>query len=74
VVVAPPSPYDQAAKWPLRTHFSANWKDVRFVNFKNGNGGDYTLAPGSPYKRKANGAKDIGADVSAVNTATAGVE
>jgi hypothetical protein len=74
VVVAPPPSYDQAARWPPRTHLPASWEDVQFVNFNSGNGGDYTLASGSPYKAKGKGGKDIGANIAAVNAATGGVD
>jgi hypothetical protein len=59
--------------WP-----GGNWMDtaanVQFVNYNNGVGGDYTLAPSSPYKNKASDGKDVGADTSAISTETAGID
>lgn len=53
--------------------FPKNWAAVGFVNFANGNGGDYHLRPSSPYHHAGTDEKDVGADVDAVNAATAGV-
>lgn len=53
--------------------FPKNWDTVNFANFSNGNGGDYHLAPSSPYRQAASDGKDIGADIDAVNSATSGV-
>jgi hypothetical protein len=47
---------------------------VQFVNYNGGNGGDYHLQPSSPYKGKGTDGKDLGADVDALRSATAGVE
>jgi hypothetical protein len=47
---------------------------VQFVNYNGGNGGDYHLQLSSPYKRKGTDGKDLGADVDAIQSATAGVE
>jgi hypothetical protein len=44
-----------------------------FVNYNNGKGGDYHLVASSPCKGAATDGKDIGADVSAVMSAVAGV-
>jgi hypothetical protein len=44
-----------------------------FVNFNNGNGGDYHLAARSPYKNAGTDGKDLGADVDAVLQYTNGV-
>jgi hypothetical protein len=64
--VYPPS------KWPSPNYFSSV-SGVQFVNYNNGNGGNYHLAPTSPYKNKASDGKDPGADIDAVQAATAGV-
>jgi hypothetical protein len=45
-----------------------------FVNYNNGNGGDYHLAAGSPYKNAGTDGKDLGADVDAVLQYTNGVQ
>jgi hypothetical protein len=47
---------------------------VRFINYNNGNGGDYHLQASSPYKGKVTDGKDLGADINAIHAATAGVE
>ncbi|HKR85047.1 MAG TPA: putative Ig domain-containing protein [Terriglobales bacterium] len=57
---------------------------VGFVNYKNGNGGDYRLCQGpgipastctaaSPYANAATDGRDLGADIATVNALTAGV-
>lgn len=46
---------------------------VEFVNYSNGNGGDYHLVPTSPLKNAGTDGKDIGADVNTVQAVTAGV-
>jgi hypothetical protein len=48
--------------------------DARFVNFNNGNGGNYELQPNSPYKNKSTDGKDLGADIVGLNAALANVE
>ena len=60
--------------WPAKNFFPSSAKDVRFVNYNGGNGGDYHLQPSSPYKHKGTDGKDPGADVDAINAAIAGVE
>jgi hypothetical protein len=62
------------AKWPPGNFFPATAAAVRFVNYNGGNGGNYQLQPSSPYKRKGTDGKDLGADVAAIASATAGVE
>jgi hypothetical protein len=46
---------------------------VGFVNFNDGNGGDYHLLPSSPYKNAGLDGKDPGADIDSMLAATAGV-
>jgi len=41
-----------------------------FVNFNSGNGGDYHLAAGSPYKNAGTDGRDLGADVDAISQYT----
>jgi hypothetical protein len=53
--------------------FPATPAAVGFVNFNNGNGGNYALLPSSPYKNKATDGKDVGADMTLVTSTTAGV-
>jgi hypothetical protein len=72
-IIAPPS-IDSAAKWPSGNFFPAAAAAVQFVNYNGGNGGDHHLQPSSPYKGKGTDGKDLGADVDAIGSATAGVE
>ena len=58
-----------AAKYPTNNFFPAAMNDVGFVNVA---GGDYHLATSSPYKNAGSDGKDIGANIDAVNSATAG--
>lgn len=46
-----------------------SWSAVVFVNFGNGDGGDYRLAPSSPFYKAGSDGKDLGADVDAINAA-----
>jgi hypothetical protein len=46
-----------------------SWSTVGFVNFGNGDGGDYHLAPSSPFYKAGSDGKDLGADVDAINAA-----
>jgi len=43
------------------------------VSYNNGQGGNYQLLPGSPYKNAGTDGKDLGADFNALRTAIAGV-
>jgi hypothetical protein len=63
-----------AAQWPSKNFFPGTATAVRFVNYNGGNGGDYHLQPSSPYKGKGTDGKDLGADLDAIHSATAGVE
>ncbi len=47
---------------------------VSFVNYNNGNGGNYMLQSSSPYKNAGLDGKDLGADINAVTAAVAGVQ
>jgi glutamine amidotransferase PdxT len=59
-----------ASRYPANNYFPATMNDVGFVNFS---GGDYRLASTSPYNDVGTDGKDVGADIDAINTATAGV-
>ena len=72
-IVASPSAY-RAADWPANNFFPASAAAVRFVNYNNGNGGDYHLQASSPYKGKGTDRNDLGADINAIHAATAGIE
>jgi hypothetical protein len=51
----------------------ADYTSFDFVNLNNANGGNYQLASSSPYIDKASDGTNPGANISAVNAATAGV-
>ncbi|HEX4783736.1 MAG TPA: hypothetical protein VH350_05305 [Candidatus Sulfotelmatobacter sp.] len=68
------SPAYPPSQWPPKNFFPPTPRDVRFVNYNGGNGGDYHLQSSSPYKHKGTDGKDLGADVDAINAAIAGVE
>ena len=72
-IIAPP-PAFPAAAWPANNFFPASATALRFVNYHDGNSGDYHLQPSSPYKGKGTDGKDPGADVDAIDTATTGVD
>ncbi|MFQ6030379.1 MAG: hypothetical protein ACE5Q6_23130 [Dehalococcoidia bacterium] len=54
-------------------NFLPSLATVQFVNFNSGQNGDYHLQPSSPFKNGGEDGKDIGADIDAVLSATAGV-
>ncbi len=72
-LVAAPKPYPPSA-WPTVNQFMADVNGVEFVQYDNGNGGNYELQPGSPYKNMGTDGKDLGADVAGLDAALAGVE
>ena len=59
-----------ASRYPANNYFPATMSDVGFVNYA---GGDYRLASTSPYNDQGTDGKDVGADIDAINTVTAGV-
>jgi len=60
------------SSWPAGNSFY-DTNTIGFVNYNNGNGGDYHLLPSSPAKGKASDGLDLGADVDAVLNAVKGV-
>jgi hypothetical protein len=62
------------SKFPSDNFFPATAAGVDFVNYNAGNGGDYHLQSSSPYKNAAMDGKDLGADVSGLMSAIAGVK
>ena len=62
------------SSWPAGNYFPNTIPDVGFVNYNNGNGGDYALLPSSPYKGKGWDGKDLGADIAGLDAALAGVQ
>ena len=61
------------SKWPAGNYFPTSPAAVQFVNFNNGNGGNYQLLSTSPFKGAGSDGKDLGADISAIQSATASV-
>jgi len=66
-------PRYRSSTWPAGNFFPANVAAVQFVNYNNGNGGDYQLQSSSPYKNAGSDGKDLGADIAALEAAIAGV-
>lgn len=60
--------------WPAGNHFPTSPSAAKFVNYNNGNGGNYALLSSSPYHNAGTDGKDLGANIGAVNSHTAGVE
>ncbi|MFY9906936.1 MAG: hypothetical protein WAK62_17405, partial [Terriglobales bacterium] len=60
--------------WPSNNLFPQTVDDVQFVNFNNGNGGNYELQSSSPYKNKGTDGKDLGADIAGLNEMLANVQ
>jgi Putative Ig domain len=59
--------------WPAGTYTPATASAVQFVNYNNGSGGNYQLQPSSPYKNAGSDGKDLGADMTTLNSMIAGV-
>jgi hypothetical protein len=60
--------------WPKGNFFGAGPDTADFVDYNNGNGGNYELLPNSPYKNAGNDGKDLGADIVGLTTVLTGVE
>jgi hypothetical protein len=60
------------SQWPGGNSFPATAGAVQFTSFNNGNGGNYQLLSSSPYANAGSDGKDLGADISAIQSATAG--
>jgi len=73
VLAATPGAFP-ASKWPANNMFPQTVDDVGFVNFNNGNGGNYELQLNSTYKSRGTDGKDLGADIVGLNAALANVE
>jgi len=72
-LVATPSAFPPS-RYPANNMFPPTVDDVQFVNFNNGNGGNYELQPSSPYKNMGTDGKDLGADIVVLNEELANVE
>ena len=73
LVVAAPVQFPPSA-WPTTALFISDPNNVGFVDYNNGNGGNYELESGSPYKNMGTDGKDLGADIVGLNTFLANVE
>lgn len=71
-LVAVPPNYPSSA-WPVGNYFPSSIAAVGFINYNNGNGGNYQLKSSSIYSGKAIDGKNLGADVVAINQAIANV-
>jgi hypothetical protein len=58
--------------WPGGNYFPSSTQ-VQFSTYSGGTGGNYQLLSSSPYKNGGTDGKDLGADLNAIRTATAGV-
>jgi len=72
-LIAPPPEFPPST-WPSNNMFPQTVNDVAFMNYNNGNNGDYELQPSSEYKNKGMDGKDLGADVVRLQAAMANVE
>jgi Putative Ig domain len=73
VLVASPSRYGPSS-WPAGSLFTPSPDGVSFVQYANGNGGNYQLQPNSPYRFIGSDGRDLGADMVGLNASLAGVE
>jgi len=62
------------SKWPRGNSFPKHPRDVGFTNYNDANQGDYQLLKESRLRGAGADGKDLGADMDAVNLATAGVQ
>jgi len=72
-LIATPAHFPPSS-WPTGNYFPSTPAVVQFVNYNNGNGGDYELLPSSPYKNMGTDGKDLGADITGLDAALAGVQ
>ena len=71
-LIATPPKYPPSS-WPAGNFFPSTPAAVDFVNYNNGNGGNYELQPDSPYKNMGTDGKDLGADIVGLKKALQGV-
>jgi hypothetical protein len=57
-----------SSSWPVGNLFPLNAAAVKFVSYNNGNGGNYQLQSTSPYKNAGTDGKDLGADITTINS------
>ena len=65
------APAGGLSSYPPGNAFPPSWAAVQFVNFNNGNGGDYHLSSQSPFFTGGVGASTPGADITTLNANTA---
>ena len=74
---APASPYPSTGNCGTLSSclqfFASDWGTVGFVDYNQGNLGDYHLLSSSPYKNAGTDGRDLGADIDGLMNATAGV-
>jgi hypothetical protein len=71
-LIAAPSAFGPST-WPSGNTFPSTVASVQFLNFNNGNGGDYQFHSSSAYVSSGSDGKPLGADVAAINAAVDGV-
>jgi len=71
IIATPPG--FPASTYPSGNHFPSTASNVNFMDYNGGNGGNYQLQSSSPYKNAGSDGKDLGADISALQAAIAGV-
>jgi hypothetical protein len=59
--------------WPSDNFFPTNASAVQFVNYNNGDGGNYQLMNTSPYRNAGTDGNDLGADVARILSETTNV-
>ncbi|MGA2353527.1 MAG: Ig domain-containing protein [Terriglobales bacterium] len=72
-LIASPAKFPPSA-WPSNNMFPPTVDEVQFVNYNNGNGGNYELQSTSPYKNKGTDGKDLGADIVGLTEMLANVQ
>lgn len=60
--------------WPAGNYLPATAAAMHFTSYNNANGGNYTLLSTSPYHNAGTDGKDLGANISAVNSQLQGVQ
>jgi hypothetical protein len=72
-LIATPKAFPPSS-WPTGNLFPPDVQTVGFVQYNNGVGGDYELQSNSPYKNAGTDHRDLGADITGLEAALAGVE
>src|SRR5271157_764458 len=71
-LIGTPSAFPPSS-WPAGNMFPPDPNTI-FIQYNNGNGGNYQLQSGSPYINKGTDGRDLGADIVGLDAALAGVE